>query len=388
VNKSSGGSAVPATELTQRLKDEAHRLGFELAGVCSAVAPAGRHRLREWLAAGYAGTMRYFSDRLEAYDDPRYVLDGARSLLVLGMNYRTAPPTPATPGTGRVACYAWGPQDYHDVIHARLRQLADFLHSRVPDAAVRGVVDTAPLLEREFAQRAGLGWIGKNTLLINRHWGSWFFLAVLLTDQELVCDAPHAANHCGTCRACLDACPTGAFPEPYVLDARRCLSYLTIEHRGPAPADLRPQTGEWLFGCDACQDACPWNRRTPASPEAAFAPGAGMNPVDLCALFFLTDDEFRTRFRHTPLWRPKRRGLLRNAALVLGNQRTVLPPDAAPVTALARGLHDTELEVRAACAWALGRFDTEAALAALRQRLPKEPEERLRQVIREALLML
>jgi epoxyqueuosine reductase len=379
---------VPTAELTQQLKDEAHRLGFELAGVCPAVAPPSRHRLREWLAAGYAGAMHYFSDRLEAYDDPRRVLDGTRSLLVLGMNYRTAPPASATPGTGRVACYAWGPQDYHDVIHARLRQLADFLRSRVPDAAVRGVVDTAPLLERDFGQLAGLGWIGKNTLLINRQWGSWFFLAVLLTDQELVCDAPHEANHCGNCRACLDACPTGAFPEPYVLDARRCLSYLTIEHRGPAPADLRPRTGDWLFGCDVCQDVCPWNRRTPASSEPVFVPNADMNPVDLCGLFYLTDAEFRARFRHTPLWRPKRRGLLRNAALVLGSQLTAGAADDSVVTALTRALDDAELLVREACAWALGRHKTSETRAALRERLLQEPEECVRQAIRAALAPL
>ncbi len=222
-------------------------------------------------------------------------------------------------------------------------------------------MDTAPLLEREFAQLAGLGWIGKNTLLLNKQLGSWFFLAALLTDQELDYDEPHVADHCGTCRACLDACPTGAFVEPYVLDARRCISYLTIELRGPIPDNLRSGVGDWLFGCDICQDVCPWNHRAPASPEAAFAPLEDMNPVvELAALFALDDAAFRERFRHTPLWRAKRRGLLRNAAIVLGNR-----PHAAAIPALIRGLNDPEPLVRGASAWALHRYADLRAEAAL-----------------------
>src|SRR5437763_12343312 len=221
-------------DTTRVLKDEAHRLGFDLAGACPAVTPRGLSRFHEWLSAGYTGEMHYLTNRREAYAHPRHVLAGARSLLVLAMNYRTAPPLPAGPGQRRVSRYAWG-LDYHDLIHDRLRRLCDFLRRHVPSASVRGVVDTAPLLEREVAQLAGLGWIGKNTLLLNRRLGSWFFLAALLTDAELEYDEPHATDHCGTCRACLDACPTGAFVEPYVLDARRCISYLTIELRGPVP---------------------------------------------------------------------------------------------------------------------------------------------------------
>jgi len=355
--------------LTEELKNRAGELGFSLAGVCPAVAPPGAERFDEWLAAGYAGQMRYLGDRREAYHDPRHVLDGARSIVMLAMNYRTAEPAEPRAGEGRVSRYAWGDADYHDVIRERLDQLADFLLEREPAAKVRGVVDTAPLLEREFAQLAGLGWVGKNTVLINRQEGSWFFLAALLSDLELSYDAPHESDHCGTCRACLDACPTGAFPQPYVLDASRCISYLTIELRDAVPAELRARVGEWLFGCDVCQDVCPWNHRAPLSREAAFAPRAGSNPIELAALFDLDEAAFHERFRHTPLWRPKRRGILRNAAIVLGNR-----PTPAALPALCRGLNDSEPLVRGACAWALGRNPQPAARDALRRRLEIESE--------------
>jgi len=208
-------------------------------------------------------------------------------------------------------------------------------------------------------------WAGsaKNTLLLNKQLGSWFFLAALLTDVELAADVPHATDHCGTCRACLDACPTGAFVDEYVLDARRCISYLTIELRDSIPLDLRSGMGEWLFGCDVCQDVCPWNHRAPLANEPAFLPAEKMNPIDLAALFELDDASFRARFRHTPLWRAKRRGVLRNAAIVLGNglKESALP-------ALVRGLNDLEPLVRAACAWALGQFNSTAAAIALQYR--------------------
>jgi epoxyqueuosine reductase len=354
--------------LTQRLKDEARRVGFDLVGVCPATSLAGIDRLRQWIAAGYAGEMRYLPDRLPAYEHPDSILAGATSLIVLGQHYRTDEPRPVQPGQGRISRYAWGPADYHDVIHDRLRRLRQFLLDAVPQAQARGVVDTAPLLEREFGQLAGLGWIGKNTMLINKHAGSWFFLAALLTDQPLVYDAPHAADHCGTCRACLDACPTDAFPEPGVLDATRCISYLTIELRERIPEELRAGIGDWLFGCDVCQEVCPWNRKAPRVEAPEFHPGADTNPVDLIELFGTTDEQFRRRFRHTPLWRSKRRGILRNAAIVLGNQR---PPQA--IDALETGLNDAEPLVREACAWALGQFGDERAQRTLQSRLASEP---------------
>ena len=336
--------------LSADIKAEARRLGFSLVGICPAVEPTGFPRLVDWLAAGHAGEMQWIGDRLAAYQHPRHVLDGVRSLVMLAIPYRTVEPQLSAPGLGRVSRYAWG-VDYHDLVRERLHALADYLRERSVGCQARGVVDTAPLLEREFAQLAGLGWIGKNTLLLNREAGSWFFLAALLTDAELAIDAPFAADHCGTCRACLDACPTGAFTEPYVLDSRRCLSYLTIELNGSVPDELRAGLGDWLFGCDICQEVCPWNNRAPADGAREFLPTEGTNPIALAPLFELDDDAFRRRFRQTPLWRARRRGLLRNAAIVLGNR-----PVAAALPALVHGVHDPEPLVRGACAWALGQF--------------------------------
>ncbi|MFP6669349.1 MAG: tRNA epoxyqueuosine(34) reductase QueG [Pirellulales bacterium] len=349
-------------ELTAKLKRKAFELGFSASGACRAVTPEGISRFGEWLEAGYAGQMHYLPDRREAYENPQFVLDGARSILMLVMNYRTVVPAEPGPGRARISRYAWG-GDYHDLIRGRLNELADDLQSLIPEAEVRGVVDTAPLLEREFAQLAGLGWIGKNTLLLNCDAGSWFFLAALLTDQELVYDEPTATDHCGTCTACLDACPTDAFVDAYVLDARRCISYLTIELKEMIPAPLREGVGDWLFGCDVCQHVCPWNHFAPPSGEPALMPRENANPVALAPLFDMDDEQFRRHFRGTPLWRPRRRGILRNAAIVLGNQRH---PSAIP--ALAKGLNDSEPLVRAASAWALGRYDQPPARDELVQR--------------------
>ena len=213
--------------LTAEWKAEALRLGFSAVGACPAMTPTGWHRLAEWLAAGYAGEMHYLDDRFSAYEHPRHVLEGARSLLVMALNYRNAEPVQPQTGEGRVSRYAWG-TDYHEMMRKHLHALADWLREHRPEARVRGVVDTAPLMEREFAQLAGLGWIGKNTLLLNRELGSWFFLAVLVTDVELQYDEPHTTDHCGTCRACLDACPTEAF---VALCARCATLHQLFDHR-------------------------------------------------------------------------------------------------------------------------------------------------------------
>ncbi|HZZ29032.1 MAG TPA: tRNA epoxyqueuosine(34) reductase QueG [Pirellulales bacterium] len=371
---------LPAkSSITTELKAQAAHLGFDLCGVCPAVAPPGVDRLHAWLAAGYAGQMHYLPNRAEAASHPQHVLEGARSIVMLAMNYRTAEPADVQLGQGRVSRYAWG-ADYHDLIRGRLTELTNWLKAYLPGVHARGVVDTAPLLEREFAQLAGLGWIGKNTLLLNKQLGSWLFLAALLTDAELEYDTPHETDHCGTCRACLDACPTGAFVDAYVLDARRCISYLTIELRESIPEELRSGMGQWLFGCDVCQDVCPWNHRAPVSTEPAFQPTEGMNAIDLAALFDLDDTAFRARFRHTPLWRAKRRGLLRNAAMVLGNH-----PDAAGLCALMRGLNDSEPLVRAACAWALGNFKSTNADEVLKRRRKMEPDDTVLAAIAAAL---
>lgn len=361
--------------MTAELKQCAREAGFALVGVCPAVASRGMARLERWLAAGYAGEMDYVADRLAAYRHPSSILPGVRSLLMLAMAYRTLPPRPTGPGQGRVSCYAWGREDYHDVIRRGLRRLCQRAHALRPGVRARGVVDTAPLLEREFAQLAGLGWVGKNTLLLNRQLGSWFFLAAVLLDCELTYDEPFRADHCGSCSACLTACPTQAFPAPYVLDATRCISYLTIEARSAMPCELRANVQDWVFGCDICQDVCPWNRFAPRG-AATFLPRDDLNPLDLASLFALDDDAFRTLFRHTPLWRACRRGLLRNAAIALGNR-----PAADALSALRKGLDDPDSLVRSACAWAIGQYPRPEVEQALAARRTIEPDPAVRDEI-------
>jgi epoxyqueuosine reductase len=296
--------------------------------------------------------MTYLHRHADARRHPAAVLADVRSVVMLAMNYM--PPVPDPPagpaGTGRVARYARG-VDYHELLWRRLDELLAWIEQQRPDCRGRGVVDTAPLLERDFARRAGLGWFGKNTMLLHKHLGSYFFLAALLLDVALTPDPPHAAQHCGSCTACLDACPTDAFVGPGQLDARRCISYLTIELRGPIEHELRPLLGDWVFGCDVCQEVCPWNRKAPPAPATAFHEHYPHGTVDLIELLQLSEEQFRARFRHSPFWRPRRSGMLRNAALVLGNRG-----EASAVPALTRAAADADPVVRDAARWALGRI--------------------------------
>jgi epoxyqueuosine reductase len=257
---------------------------------------------------------------------------------------------------GRVARYAQG-ADYHDVLRQRLNQLLAWVQTQRPGCQGRGIVDTAPLLERDFARRAGLGWFGKNTMLIHKRLGSYFFLGALLLDLELRPDPAQETSHCGTCTACLDACPTQAFPEPGVLDARRCISYLTIELRSPVPEDLRGSLDEWIFGCDVCQEVCPWNRKALPGTEPALQPRAELIALDPVELLSLSEEAFRRRFRGTALLRAKRRGLLRNAALLLGNRG-----DPAALPALRRALDDAEPLIREAAQWAIEQIERTPAV--------------------------
>lgn len=350
--------------LEQRIKEQAHALGFELAGIAPAAPADGFARLHDWLARGFAGTMDYMGRHEEARRHPTSVLPLVRSVVMVAMNYlplSSAPTASARPArlNGRIARYARG-ADYHDVLRGKLNQLLAWLQREVPGTEGRGVVDTAPLLERDFARRAGLGWFGKNTMLIHKKLGSYFFLGALLLDLELQADAPFAANHCGSCRACLDACPTKAFPAPGVLDARLCISYLTIELRGPIPAELREPMGDWIFGCDICQEVCPWNRKAPAGQEAALQPRPDLEALDLVEILGLSEVDFRRRFKDTALYRSKRRGLLRNAAIALGNQG-----DAAALPALEKALADTEPLVREAAAWAITEIGVRRQMAVM-----------------------
>jgi epoxyqueuosine reductase len=340
------------TGLETNIKRWAGDLGFELAGIAAATPADTFDRFRAWLDEGHAGDMTYLHRHAEAHRHPSSILPEVRSVVMLGMNYKPAEEGPG--GSAQVARYARG-LDYHEVLRRRLNELLARIQAEMPGCRGRGVVDTAPLLERDFARRAGLGWFGKNTMLLNKRLGSYFFLAALLLNLELRPDPPHETSHCGSCTACLDACPTQAFVGPGVLDARRCISYLTIELKGPVPKELRPGMGDWLFGCDVCQEVCPWNRKAPAGTEPAFAGRPDLVAVDAVELLGLSEEAFRHRFRSTPLWRPRRRGLLRNAALVLGNRG-----DPAALPALRRALDDPEPLVRDAARWAIDRILTAA----------------------------
>jgi epoxyqueuosine reductase len=335
--------------LEEQIKDHARTLGFDLVGIAPATETDGFERLSEWLARGFAGEMAYMHRHAEARRHPSAVLHEVRSVVMVGMNYTPAD-LPLVGKSARIARYALG-SDYHDVLRTRLNSLLTLVQEEAPGCLGRGVVDTAPLLERDFARRAGLGWFGKNTMLIDRHLGSYFFLGALLLDLELQPDPPHATSHCGTCTACLDACPTDAFPQAGVLDSRRCLSYLTIELKGSVPEEFRPAMTDWLFGCDVCQEVCPWNRKAPAGREPALAPRPDLVALDPVEILSLSEEEFRRRFRDTALSRTKRRGLVRNAVLIVGNrgERAALP-------ALRKLLNDSEPVLREAAAWALERI--------------------------------
>jgi epoxyqueuosine reductase len=353
-------------ELTEGLKAEATRLGFDQVGVAPAVAPPGYPDFLRWLEAGHSAGMSYLERQEPCRAHPSALLDGVRSVVMVSVVYGSKDRTAAeesTSSSGKVARYARG-ADYHRVLWDKLGALWDWLRTERPEARGRAVVDTAPLLERDFARLAGLGWIGKNTMLISRRTGSFTFLGALLTDLELAYDAPHLANHCGTCTRCLDACPTDAFLGPYQLDARRCISYWTIEHRGPIPDPAAGQLDGWVFGCDVCQDVCPWNRKAPSGRLSELDPMPEWDAPDL--LRWLEDgrDVWRARLKGTAAARAKRAGLLRNAALVLGARGATEAVD--PLVARLDDV-DEDPVVRAAAAWALGRIATDAALTALRR---------------------
>jgi epoxyqueuosine reductase len=369
--------------LRQQIMAAATALGFDLVGITSAAPLAHGSRLRAWVAQGFAGEMGYMSRQIEKRLDPSRVLPEARSIIVLGMNYYTSLGAPEVPpGHGWIARYAWG-QDYHTVLGDKLQALVARLRAlEGPDLQARWYVDTGPILERELAWRAGLGWPGKNTNLINRQVGSWLFLGAILLDRELVYDPP-ATAHCGTCTRCLQACPTRALVAPGVLDARRCISYLTIELRGAIPRELRPLLGTHIFGCDICQAVCPWNRRAPESSEPAFLPRAGFAAPELVPLLRLSDAEFRARFHGSPVTRAKRRGLLRNVAVALGNLR-----DLRAFAALAEALCDADPLIRGHAAWALGRLGGAEARQALQTALDIESDAAVQEEITSALFEL
>ena len=388
--------------LTQKVKAEARRLGFQLVGVTSPDPPPHFDVYERWLAAGRHGEMGYLiTERArQRRANPHQILPECRAILVLGAPY-PAPTSarqedgaaPSANGqdhsrrepaetAGRLACYAWG-DDYHHVFNERLKSLVAFIEGKVGhEVPNRWYTDTGPILERELAQRAGLGWIGKNTCLINPQHGSYFLLAEILLGIHLEPDPPFVPDQCGSCTRCLEACPTQCILPDRTIDASRCISYLTIELKGPIPDELRPQMGEWVFGCDVCQQVCPWNERF-ASPQGdpAFAPRADVPLVNLVQEMALTPQAFHHKFKGSPVKRPKRRGYLRNVAVALGNAG-----DAAAVPALSEALlHDSEALIRGHAAWALGRIGGDAVRQALGAAREQEPDPYVQEEILAAL---
>jgi epoxyqueuosine reductase len=344
--------------LTQAIKNEAHRMGFSLVGVTTPDPPPHWLAFEKWLSMGRHASMDYLVDHRRA--NPHLLFPECRSILVLAVRY----PNPGLISnketlqtTGCVAAYAWS-RDYHLVLPERLKTLVSFIETRVGiPVPHRWYTDTGPLLERDLAQRAGLGWIGRNTCLIHPGKGSYFLLAEILLGIELETDPPFIVDRCGRCNRCITACPTGCILPDRTLDARRCLSYLTIENKADIPPELRPSLGNRVFGCDICQQVCPWNRFSGQEFDPAFAAQFGLPNPDLVAELALTSQEFTRKFKGNPVMRSKRRGYLRNIAVALGNSKN---PSALP--ALEKAIQDPEPLIQEHAAWALEQIHPDKTL--------------------------
>jgi epoxyqueuosine reductase len=371
----------PTAELSEKIKEAAQQLGFALVGISPVISPPHEESFARWRRRELAGELEYMRRTESLRRDPRRLVPWAKSVISVGMNYYTAFPRPpmSSQPNGWISRYAWG-EDYHNVIKRRLESLLErirIIHGTPVEG--RPFVDGGPVLERDFAGVAGLGWIGKNTQLISPKKGSWFFLGELFVDLSLTYDRP-LRDRCGKCDLCLKACPTGAFVGPYVLDARRCISYLTIELKGFIPRHLRPLIGDHIFGCDICQEVCPYNVKAEPTTDQAYQPKTGLHAPQLIPLLSLDQEAFRIRFHGSPILRAKRRGLLRNVAVALGN---IQSPEALP--ALIGALDDDEALVRGHVAWALGRIGGAQAAAALQRRLVTEQDGEVIGEIKEAL---
>jgi epoxyqueuosine reductase len=382
VDKSALEVRVSAQGLAQQIKARGTALGFDLVGISRVGEPAHSESFAEWLRLGYHGEMGYMARTARQRAHPGEFLPWARSVVSVALAYRTPYQRPPESAgiRGWISRYAWG-EDYHDLMQVKLEKLLAFVQE-VVGIKVQGrlFVDAGPVLDRDVGARAGIGWYGKNTNLLSMRIGSFFFLGGLFLGLELPPDRP-VRDRCGRCRLCLDACPTHAFIGPYVLDARRCISYLTIELKGAIPRELRPRMGAHIFGCDICQDVCPYNARMKPTHESAFGPRDGLCAPELTPLLALGEAEFKTRFRGSPILRAKRRGFLRNVCVALGNLKR---PETVP--ALARTLReDPEPLVRAHAAWALGRIDIPAAATALQNARRQEAETSVREEIEQAI---
>ncbi|HPE47920.1 MAG TPA: tRNA epoxyqueuosine(34) reductase QueG [Hyphomonas sp.] len=357
------------------VKAKARALGFDAVGIARADAAwAAGERLEAFVAAGRHGTMDWMETTLERRKAPTGMWPDAKSAVVVAMNYgpnHDPMETLAQRKTGNISVYARG-RDYHDTLKKKLKQLAGEFVAET-GAEVKVFVDTAPLMEKPLAERAGLGWQGKHTNLVSRELGSWFFLGVMLTDAELDPDDPET-DRCGNCTNCLDACPTGAFPAPYQIDARRCISYLTIEHKGPIPREFRAAMGNRIYGCDDCLAVCPWNKFASAAREAAFHARAELKAPELDELAALSDADFRDVFSGSPIKRIGRDRFVRNVCIAIGNSG-----EGRLASVLAPLLQDASPLVRGAAVWALLQLDPDAASLAREQHLPGETDPDVRE---------
>jgi epoxyqueuosine reductase len=338
---------IPTAELKARLVSFARQVGFDSCRIAACNAPAHATEFREWLREGAHGEMNYMQRGEKKRCEPEKILPGARSIVALALNYfrgERVPRRSQTAATGRIARYAWG-DDYHDVIAPKLDKIDEFLASF--GGQQKCYVDTGPVLERDHAAQAGIGWHGKSTMLIDERLGTWFFLAEVLTTLEMPVDKP-VPDRCGRCERCIKACPTNAITAPHRLDARRCISYLTIELKGAIPLDLRPLIGDRIFGCDDCLDACPWNRFAQASRQSTFSARRSTSGMSLREYLELNDDQFRGLFKNSPIKRIRRRGFLRNVCVALGNAG-----DASDLPALECAAADPEPLIAEHAAWAI-----------------------------------
>jgi len=372
--------------LKNAIKEEAYQRGFSLVGVTTGESLPHAQVFETWLASGRQGEMGYLATprSRQCRAHPTSILPQCRSVLVLATRYPSSQPPEVqiSPSLqGKVASYAWG-MDYHEFLPERLQELVQFIETQVGHPIPnRWYADTGPILERDLAQRGGLGWIGKNTCLINPDHGSYLLLAEILLGIELEPDPPFTADRCGSCTRCVQACPTGCILPDRTLDARCCISYLTIELKGSIPLELRPLLGSWVFGCDICQQVCPWNRFSAGEVDRAYAHRLTPPAPDLLEGLALTAQEFNQRYRHSPLHRARRRGYLRNLAVALGNTH-----DLTAIESLSRALQvDPEPLVRGAAAWALGQTGDQAARLALQRVSSDEKDPQVLAEIQNAL---
>ena len=379
MNAKTNIAADPA-QLRQWVDQAVRDAGFDLVAVTSADSFASdRDEAFRRISAGLMDGLPWFdAQRVQRGTDPETLLPGARSIISLGWNYFPADDLPASEVQGLIARYARG-RDYHRVMKRRMRRVVLDLTERLDDQfAARWYVDDGPMLDRAAAARAGLGWFGKNGNILNPTYGSWLLLGQIITDLPLTADAP-LAKTCGQCSRCIPACPTNAIVAPYVVDNRRCISYLTIEHKGAIPIELRPSMGNWVFGCDICQEVCPVNRKAKATGDPNFG-RTDLSAVDLIELLEMTDEQFRQRFAGTPVMRAKRVGMQRNACVALGNSG-----DPSAVPALGRTLRSAPSLVRQHAAWALGRIGGADARSSLADALTDETDSEVLSEIRQAL---